>query len=370
MSSKKKGKKKDEVIHLFEHNGISLGKLTLEETRKLIAAKEELFYSLYELTNDAVFIINLKGEYLLVNQRAADLLGYTIKEMIGKSAISFTAPGDREDALTRLSSIQKGQVVPIYERNLCHKDGTIIPVELNIAIVTNKKGEPLYIQSAARDIRSRKKMEEQQGLLQKQRDELDSFASNVAHDIRGKLQVISLYNELMADNIYSEKIAEQISEMVRFLDNSLLLAKKGEIVGEFRKFALDELLADLLAKVRSLKPNMTITVKNLPVVKGDREKLNQVFENLLMNIVKHSHATEVKIYSKEKNGYHCIHVVDNGVGMSKKIQEKIIRAWNTKIYTTFGLMIVKKIIDAHNGSITFKSKLNQGSTFIIKLPKA
>ncbi|MBN1330013.1 MAG: PAS domain S-box protein [Candidatus Heimdallarchaeota archaeon] len=615
LSGLKKTKKSNsQFVYPFDQNINSLKNLSLNELKKIVSDKEKIFYGLFELTNDAIFIIDLKGDYLLVNERAAKLLGTTVKDMMGKNARDFTSPNEYDDVEKKLVKLKKGQILPIYERMLVSKDGKLIPVELNVALVKDKDGKPLYIQSTARDIRERKnferkirsseerfrlafensfeaifwidvstnriencnyaaekllslkkreiigknyqklcrsigetenkiskefasdiditqerilitpdgkyhsvsitttqitidekilrqcivrdiskikeaeekyrilfngaregivlidketglivdanpefirqsgrtiehlqrmriwelrpdekkelaktnfyeviengtgqsseldlmrpdgviipieflsrvvtihgknyllsisrditdwinsdrKLKQQQEMLEKQRDELDSFASNVAHDIRGKLQIISLYNELIGDQIYAEKISEQINEMVRFLDNLLLLAKTGEIIGEYNTINLNDLLKDLIEKVKSLQKDLIIEKEKLPTIMGDKEKLHQVFENLFMNIIKHSQAKKLRIYSEAKDQDILIYIEDNGKGMDKNTQEKIIRAWETKRYTTFGLMIVKKIIEAHKGIITFKSKEKQGTTFIIQLPK-
>jgi len=277
----------------------------------------------------------------------------------------------KELAKNKFYEILKDGTGQSTELDLKRLDGVIIPIEFLSRVVTilGKK----YLLSISRDItdwiNSDRKLKQQQEMLQKQRDELDSFASNVAHDIRGKLQIISLYNELIGDQIYTEKISEQIEEMVRFLDNSLLLAKTGEIIGEFENINLNDLLKDLFEKIKSLQKDLIIEKEKLPTVLGDKEKLYQVFENLFMNIIKHSQAKKLRIYSEVKESNILIYIEDDGKGMNKITQEKIIRAWETKRYTTFGLMIVKKIIEAHKGTISFKSKEKQGTTFIIQLPK-
>jgi len=159
MGLKKKEKSNSQFGYLFDQNGYSLKNLSIDEIREVIRDKENIFFSLFELTNDAIFIINMLGDYLLVNDRAAKMLGTTVKDMMGKNARDFTSPDEYNDVDKKLANLKKGQILPIYERMLVSKDGSLIPVELNVALVKDKNGKPLYIQSTARDIRERKNYE-------------------------------------------------------------------------------------------------------------------------------------------------------------------------------------------------------------------
>ncbi len=243
-------------------------------------------------------------------------------------------------------------------------DGKITPIDFTSKVI--ELHDKKYIESISRDISDFKQAEE---LLHKQRDELESFASTVAHDIRGKLQVISLYNELINDSVYTEKINEQINDVVEFLNNLLFLAKEGEIIGKLESVNLNRMMVNIVEKVSTLQPTLEIKISNLPTIKGDPQKLEQVFENLIMNVVKHAKATELEIYSKKEKDEFLIYFKDNGLGMTKDTLEKIKRSWETKKYTTLGLMIAKKIIDAHEGKISFKSEDGKGILIVISFPK-
>ncbi len=114
---------------------------------------------LFERTNDAVFILDMEGVHQEGNQRAADMLGYTLKELIGMSYRDVVAPNEYPDSDRILKALLAGESIPIYERVFRHKSGTDIPVEINVALVHDAQGTPLYIQSVARDITKRKRVE-------------------------------------------------------------------------------------------------------------------------------------------------------------------------------------------------------------------
>ena len=120
---------------------------------------ERRYRALFEQTTDAVFIVSLEGIHLSVNQKAAEMLGYTIEEFIGMPASQIVAPSEYDQAMDRLAMVQRGETLPIYERNLVHKDGHLVPVEISIALVSDDEGVPLHIQSIIRDITKRKRTE-------------------------------------------------------------------------------------------------------------------------------------------------------------------------------------------------------------------
>jgi PAS domain S-box-containing protein len=122
--------------------------------------REQRYRALFENTNDAVFILSLDMVHLEVNQRAADLLGYTIEELLGVPVRDVVAPGEYPDSQRVIRALLAGEQVPVYERLFRRKDGTIFPVEINAALVTDAEGNPLHFQSVVRDITERKRAEQ------------------------------------------------------------------------------------------------------------------------------------------------------------------------------------------------------------------
>ena len=123
--------------------------------------KSEMKYrALFEFANDAVFIMSTDGEQILVNNKGADMVGYTIEELSGKSFKDVIAPYEYKDAENKFQGLLEGKSYPPYERIALRKDGTEIPVEITATLIRNLEGEPLFVQSVVRDISERKKAEE------------------------------------------------------------------------------------------------------------------------------------------------------------------------------------------------------------------
>ncbi|MEA3351271.1 MAG: PAS domain S-box protein, partial [Chloroflexota bacterium] len=122
--------------------------------------KNRLRYrALFEHTHGAAFILNLEGEHVMVNQQAADMLGYLPEEMIGMKVEDVVAPYEYPDSQDVIAGLLAGKDFPVYERVFRHKDGSDIPVSIDVALVRDEDGQPLHIQSLVRDISNSKRTE-------------------------------------------------------------------------------------------------------------------------------------------------------------------------------------------------------------------
>ena len=114
----------------------------------------------------------------------------------------------------------------------------------------------------------------------------------------------------------------------------------------------------------------------LPLIRGDGERLRQVLQNLIDNAVKYSPAgREVAVHARRVNGGVRIEVSDHGPGIppdqQRVIFEKFGRAdvaGGSKPGTGLGLFIARSIAEAHGGSLEVRSQPNAGSTFVLELP--
>jgi len=336
-----------------------------------LGISEERFRNLIETMNDGFGVDDKNGNIIYANAKLCEMMGYKLEEIIGRHATEFMDEKNKQLYLSQNEARSKGEQES-YEIYWKRKSGENIPTIVSPRAFIDASGNYQGSFAVVTDITVRKQFEEklkkQQYELQQQRDELESFASTIAHDLRGKMQIISLYNSLY-ETEYSDKITESIEEMSNFIEDLLLLAKKGEILGEKSEVDLNELIESIVDRIQSLNTELVFEKDKLPKVYGDSIKLHQVFENILMNVVKHSLATKVKIsYTEDENEY-LINIEDNGKGISPERKQEILESWTTKRYTSFGLLIVVKIIQAHAGHILLESEEGKGTSLTINLPK-
>ncbi len=130
-----------------------------KQAEEELRTREAQYRSLFEQSHDAIFILDLQGRHLAVNQRAAALLGYSVDELLGLSFRQISAEVSQSENV--LSHLLRGEHVPLYERKFRRKNGEIIDVEINVELVRDGRGKPLHIQSVVRDITQRKHHERQ-----------------------------------------------------------------------------------------------------------------------------------------------------------------------------------------------------------------
>jgi len=125
------------------------------------------YRALFEHTNDGVVIIDLNWIILSANTQAVELLGYSETEIVGLNSLEFGDPDNLEAMNRNRENILEGQNLPTFEEVLVRKDGSQVPVELNMALVYAVDGNPCHVQCIIRDITERKNYQlqlEQQAL--------------------------------------------------------------------------------------------------------------------------------------------------------------------------------------------------------------
>jgi PAS domain S-box-containing protein len=257
-------------------------------------------------------------------------------------------------------------------------------LQAHAARVVNEQNELIGIVTVLRDITREKEIDRMKTEL----------VSMVAHELRSPLTSISGFSELLLDPTVNREQSEEyatiilkesnrLSELInKFLDISKIEAGKSQA----KKAPMQ--IRDVVDKVLDVnlhqaeKKGIVVSVKvssNLPLVLGDADMLEQVILNLFNNAVKYSpENTAVEIRLKGRANDVLVEVEDNGYGISEKSQQRLFEKFyrvtdNEKVReitgTGLGLALVKEIVEVHDGTISVKSKLGEGSTFSFSIPQ-
>jgi len=134
--------------------------LVERKKNEAVLADTELRYrSLFENANDAIFLTQLGGHIFNLNYQAADLLGYSREELIGVHVDEIVPETELSKSQAKYADILQRQKIPLYERVFRRKDGSLVTAEVNVGLVYDLAGEPIYIQSLVRDVTKRKRSE-------------------------------------------------------------------------------------------------------------------------------------------------------------------------------------------------------------------
>lgn len=287
----------------------------------------------------------------------------------------------------------------------------LLPVELNDVLEEVIQGEkevlkeislqgrswvmimtPLYDQSYVRGaVAVIRDMTEERRLDKLRKD----FIANVSHELRTPISMLQGYSEAIVDDIAETKeeknelaqiIYEESLRLSRLVNELLDLARMeaGHIQLKIEPVYIDEYISRILRKFRGVSDDNQIDLKvkkdiSVEIAYFDVDRIEQVLTNLIDNAIRHTSeggfvTVDVIYHGKTLE----VSVQDTGSGIPEEdlpfVFERFYKAdksrtrKDNKKGTGLGLSIANNIIKAHQGTITVKSKLNQGTTFSFKIP--
>jgi signal transduction histidine kinase len=215
------------------------------------------------------------------------------------------------------------------------------------------------------------------------------FVSLVSHELRSPMAAVigaartlqGRWRELTPDQrqAFLGLIGDETSRLATLIDDVLDTSRieAGTFSFTFSDVDLTELLRDVIAAAELAQDEVQLTteVGTLPRVRGDRERLRQVIQNLIDNAVKYSSAGgRVHVSATTDDGHVRIDVADDGPGIAAEDQELIFEKFGrssggtTKPGTGLGLFIARSIAEAHGGTLAVDSVPERGSVFRLELP--
>jgi signal transduction histidine kinase len=217
------------------------------------------------------------------------------------------------------------------------------------------------------------------------------FVSLVSHELRSPMAAVigaartlqERWRELTADQrqAFLELIGDETSRLADLIGDVLDTSRieAGTFSFSFSDVDLAELLRDVVAAADLAQDEVRVTAEvngTLPRVRGDRDRLRQIVQNLVDNAVKYSPAgAEVRVTAGTDDGHVRVAVSDDGPGIplddQKLIFDKFGRATvegGAKPGTGLGLFIARSIAEAHGGSLDVDSAPAHGSVFTLELP--
>jgi light-regulated signal transduction histidine kinase (bacteriophytochrome) len=230
--------------------------------------------------------------------------------------------------------------------------------------------------------------------------DLDRFAFMASHDLQEPLRKMLMFSDRLAHKyknilddegkMFISRIQHAGERMQALIKDILLFSKTSIEKPVFVETNLNEILGEVLSEMENVikEKNAIINAEPLSNLYVNPVLMRPLFHNLISNAIKYSKKDVqplVKIYSEfsagqngpdaeVKNKYCRIYVEDNGIGFDQKYSEQIFGMFKRlHLHSEFegtgiGLALCKKIVEEHNGFITARSKVNEGSTFIISLP--
>lgn len=323
--------------------------------------------------NDGVLAFNMNGRLIHANPAAKKMLEFD-------SARTFDEIFDKYKLEENLEKI-----VYLDEWSTTDKDITVGDKFLNLffAPFRNEKDKPMGAIVVVHDMTKQAKLD----------DMRKEFVSNVSHELKTPLTSIKTYSETLLEQDELDKeskekflnvILSEANRMTRLVSDLLQLTKFDYKKVAWKKvdFDISELVKQICDKhrIQAEKKNQILecyVTSNVPKVYGDRDGIEQVVTNILINSVKYTpEGGSIKVYIGAVHDDAYIKIIDNGIGIPKedlpRVFERFYRVDKARSRemggTGLGLPIAKEIIEANNGSIDIKSETGKGTEVIIKIP--
>jgi len=362
-----------------------------KKAEEALCVSEDKYRSILETSNEGIFIGDTLGIINFANSKMANMLGYSIEELVGTDARSFVDKNELKKVEEKFEERKKG-IVDKYELKFRRKNGEPLWTLVKASPIYNQNGIITNILSLYTDITKRvnadEKLKNTMIELERSNKELEQFAYITSHDLREPLRMITSFLQLI-ERRYKDQLDADVNEFIEYavdgakrldaLIQDILIYSKVTKKRQLSKVNFNRIIEKVYINLISSinETDAEITYDLLPTLITDESLMIQLFQNLIANAIKYRSEEKPKIHiSAKKEGYQYIFSVkDNGIGISKKYLEKIFtifqRLHTNEEYegTGIGLAIAQKIIHQHNGKIWVESEPGKGSTFYFTIPK-
>jgi len=372
---------------------ITMRKLAEEALRE----STRRYSQLMDQAADGIYVAGPEGNYLLVNSKFCEMLGYTESELLKLNVID-TYPDETKGILRqRFQRVASGEALR-FERPVKRKDGTVLQAELRVSRLDDGRHQGII-----HDITDRKQAEENRRKLEaklaqaEKMEAIGTLAGGIAHDFNNILSVIVGYTELAMVDIVDPEKAMELEEILKsagrakdLVKHILTFSRQNEI--RYSPLEIRPVIKESIKMLSSIIPT-TIEIRqdlaDSSQILSDPTHIHQIMMNLCSNAAdamgENGGVLKVSLHGLRINGdaeagypdlppgpYVRLTVSDTGHGISPEVKDRIFDPYFTTKEkgrgTGLGLAVVHGIVERHGGSITCRSIAGAGTIFDICLP--
>jgi len=391
-----------------------------KKAEAILRESEEKYRTTLHSIEEGYYEVDLIGNLTFFNNALVRFSGYSREELVGMSNRRFMTEESAQKVFQVFSEVyQTGEPANPFDWEMVRKDGSKRFIETSVSLIQDSKGQPIGFRGIARDVTDRKQIEEQAKIHQQQLMQagkmvaLGTLVSSVAHEINNPNNFIMLNTPILSEawkgampilNEYYERNGDFVIGGIKYTemcDNITMLfsgildgAKRiKQIVENLKDFVMRDASdmtqsVDINAVLRSaisllsnviMKSTNHFSVeygKNLPVLRGNFQRFEQVIINLVQNACQSLPDERKGIFAStsydEKRRSIVVKVEDQGTGIPSENLSHITEPF----YTTksdsgglgLGLSISSRIVKEHGGTLTFTSEPGKGTKAEIVLP--
>lgn len=370
-----------------------------KQAEQELREREDQFRVTFEQAAVGIAHVGLNGQWLRVNNKLCEIVGYSREELLTRTFQDITHPDDLDADLACVRQILANEI-PTFsmEKRYFHRQGFVVWTNLTVSLARQPSGEPRYFISVVEDITERKRLEEQ--LLQAQKlESVGRLAGGVAHDFNNLLTAVLGYGQLLQEEFDLEPEAQE------YLNNITLAADQGaHLTGQLLAFARRQVIAPKIVDLNTLLFSLDkmlrrligehielvmLPGKDLHSVRVDPGQFEQILINLVINArdaMSDGGKITIETYTAtldvDHNHYHeevapgayaVLAVSDTGSGIEETVRLHIFEPFFTTKEkgrgTGLGLATVYGIVKQAGGHIWLYSEPGEGTIFTIYLPR-
>jgi len=375
------------------------------ETKKSLSPVDGIKYRvLYEESPVMQRTVNTDGVILECNQKYAKNFGLSKNEVIGKSIFDHVAEQSITEMRNTFESWKETGRAENREIWFKRKDGSTFPALLSANNMYDERGKLIGSNTAIRDIsdiyearkviqdheRQKVQLEE----LQKMNSLKEEFYFSLSQECKLPLEPIKRYCESLNDPVAANLNAQQLEAVNEIYNNATRLERMLEDMSDVQllvahkmvfnkdEFKINEFMKSVVEisehMMKDKKIEFVDTTKEKSILQSDKNRLRQVFDNLIQNAVDFvpQQGGKIEIGAKKEDNSIRFFVKDNGIGISEKRKESVFKKYyqvNLSVKrryggSGFGLVICRLIVENLQGKIWFESKEGEGTTFYFTIP--
>jgi PAS domain S-box-containing protein len=366
----------------------------LRDSEARLRESEARFSTAFRASPVFITMSNLRQLRLVeVNEAFVQWMGLSREEIIGRNTLElglWIYPAERDKFLIEL---EEKRALRNWECQLRNWRGSVYTMLLSAALIEINRDPHLLVFGL--DITQRKQAEAE--LLrtlarEKELGELrNSFVSMVSHEFRTPLGIIQSSSEILEDYLdqldpgtrqeHLQSIRKNTRRMAELMEEVLLLGRldAGKMVYKPQPTDLSGTARRLVAEVLSATEQRCLIEFSSESFAGetqaDERLVEHILTNLLTNAIKYSEAGRAVRLTLARQGTNAVFTItDQGIGIPAEDQEWLFSAFHRgrnvgdRAGTGLGLVIVKRCVDLHRGSIAIRSQAEHGTTVTVRLP--
>ena len=344
----------------------------------------------FKISLEMLCIAGTDGYFKVLNPVWEKVLGYTQEELKAQPFVDFVHPDDVQGTLDEVTKLSEGALTINFINRYKDKSGKYRWLNWNCS--PDPASGMLY--ASAREItaekefqmeleKSKEQLAKYAADLERSNESLKNFAYIVSHDLKSPLRAIhnlatwiqeDLGDKLDGENAENfEMLKSRVSRMNSLIEGILAYSRVGKVKMEWVPVDLNLIVGEVVDLLAPPPAFEIIVQENLPTVLAESTRLQQVFQNLISNALKHhdKDAGKIEVTCIQAGDHYRFCIADDGPGIPEDAMVQIFEIFMTtqgKGSTGIGLALVKKIVEELGGVIWVESEEGKGSKFFFTLP--